>query len=134
MFLSLSIVLHTNSAYDDEISTPGHEVLYADVSEIPTIDLMVQGITRLPQFSDLQGWLQSESVIARLQRFASFVAHEETVLVNYSTEVNDSTKSSSGLGGTLEHKVLCVSKRSFVRPPSRMGQWTEYLSQSPGFR
>ena len=111
-------------------------MLYADASETPTIDLMIDRITKLPQFSGLQKWLychDNSSAATRMRNFASFIAHEETIIVSWILVANDSKESPDGSGGMPDQKVLCVTKRGEFCGRST-GDWTACLSQSPGFR
>ena len=123
------------------MSVLGGEVLYADTSEIPTLDLMVKGITKTPHFSSLYEWLQSHDDgffadnVTRIRNFASYVAHEETIMANYQLEANDSKESDDGFIGTPDQKFLCITKRSAGRLLEHTtGIWTACMSKSPGFR
>lgn len=121
-------------AYDNETNGSENEVLRADPSEIPTIDLMVRGISSLEQFSsaDMRNWLGIDdrckvgvTMARRIRNFASYVAHEETFQANCPLH---------GTGGTLQQKVLCITKRRDSHLQESHGSWTTCMSQSPGFR
>ena len=123
------------------MSVLGREVLYAETSEIPTLDLMVKGITKIPHFSSLYEWLQSRddsfftNNVTGIRNFASYVAHEETIMANYQLEANDSKEPADGFVGMPDQKVLCITKSSVSRPPEHTtGIWTACMSKSPGFR
>jgi hypothetical protein len=115
----------------------GSEILHADESEKPTIDLMVQGITGHKQFSILYKWLeyrQKDRVtggVARLRNFASYVAREETFLADCPSEVIDSNNS---ISKASEQKVLCITKGKLLQHQEPAGRWTEYMNRSPGSR
>ena len=130
------------SAYDDETSVLGNEVLHAKADEISTIDFMVRGITSLKQFStaDMQNWLGSEdrevglTVATRIRNFASYVAHEETFVAVFSMQGNDFNGCFNGTIGMSERKVLCVRKARDSRLQDPQGRWTACMKQSTKIR
>ena len=127
------------SAYDGDLISPENEVLYADSSEAPTIDLMVYSISKLPHFSTLNEWLEHHedgSLVGtrtRVRNFASYVAHEETFLASYPFQVNDSKERIDESDGKAEQKVLCITKGREVRSPEPGGSWKACMGRSPGF-
>ena len=94
---------------------------------------MVHGISTLVQFStaDMKQWLGIEdylksgvTVARSMRNFASYVAHEETFQADCPMP----------LGGTIQQKVLCVTKRRESRLQQSRGSWTTCINQSPGFQ
>lgn len=119
--------------------TSAKEVLYAEPLEQVTIDFMVRGITCLPQFSsvDMQKWLQQDdsSAVTRAQNFASYVAKEETLLIDNKLLSDNFDESEGGSGTDAEERVLCIINSSFFDVQEiRRGGWAALMSQSPGFR
>lgn len=127
-----------NSSYDTEITASAKEVLYAEPSELETIDFMIRGITNLPQFSgvDMQKWLEQEasSTVVRARNFASFIAKEETLLAGYRLGSNDSSEGKDGSGNNVEERVLCMTKSRTSDRQELQGSWNKLMSQSPGSR
>jgi hypothetical protein len=118
----------SNRAFDTELaSNAAADDLYADASEIGTINLMTEGITRIPQItnSKLQEWLAVPSSITRLRNFASFVAQEEAFLVQYKMQ---------GQQALVEQRVLCISKNSRTDEQLVDGAWTGFFQRATAIR
>jgi hypothetical protein len=109
-------------------------MLYADLSEEGTINLMIQGIIQIPQFSNshLQKWLGNPAFVSRLRNFASFVAQEETFSVRYKMHGAPLVHCEKHGELIVEQKVLCISKRKDAQHDE--GTWTELFGKSPALR
>jgi hypothetical protein len=79
-------------------------VLNTDASEIETINLMTEGIARIPEIAhpELREWLTKPSSIMPLRNFARFVAQDEAFTVAHNMQ--------DGPVAAAEQKVLCISK------------------------
>jgi hypothetical protein len=119
-------------AYDDELDVSTNEILHADPSEIPTIELMLRGILSLEQFSspDMRDWLGIENprqdgvtMAIRMRNFASYVAHEETF---------QAEGPPNEAGESVRQKVLCITKG--WNGHLQEGSWSSCMKQKPGFR
>jgi hypothetical protein len=109
-------------AYDEEIDPQRDEMFYADPSEKPTIDLMVQGISKLPPFSTkYPSVLSQASDVLRIRNFAGYVAHQETLLVGQTPESEDAKP---------DQKLLFISQGSDDRRPdvARCDNWMMFVS------
>lgn len=121
--LIIPLIANLTRAFDCELaSDKSSDILYADTSEIETINFMTEGIIHMPQIADSAGknWLAEPSSVTRLRNFASFVAQEETFSVgNYMQE------SAQKL---MEQRVLCISKRTGNEDSEVGGAWTSFFS------
>lgn len=112
-------------AFDNElISGETVDVLHADASEIETINLMTEGIGCMSHVTSaqLQEFLVRPSSITRLRNFASFVAREETFMVNY--KMHGDTASS------VPQKVLCISKNTKTENGHVDGFWMGFVNDA----
>jgi hypothetical protein len=99
-------------------------ILLADASEIETINLMVEAISRIPEMAQpqLRQWLATPSSITRLRDFASFVAQEETFTVGYGAH--------DGAKTMVEQKVLFIGKCARVEEQLVNGTWSSFFKGS----
>lgn len=117
--------LLSNRAFDCELASEGGaDVLWADASEIETINLMTEGIAGIPEitYPGLREWIAKSSSITRLQNFASFVAREETITAQY--------KMQQGTQDSVEQKVLCISKNTTAEEGRVSGAWTNFFREA----
>ena len=73
--------------------------------------------------------------LSRIRNFASYIAHEETIMGNCQLDGNDLKEVAEGFVSTPDQKVLCITGRSDSLAAEHVpGSWTARMDQSPGLR
>jgi hypothetical protein len=117
-------VLIFHRAYDQELELEDPTgSLHADSSELDTIDLMINGISKLEGNNARDGLFTNSTSRERLRNFASFVAQEETIIVPYKTQ-------HSSEGTVVEQKLLYITKWKGTSAKAVNGPWTDFLMGS----
>lgn len=130
MRISMSVSILTangisNSIFDSKLaSDESTDTLYADTSEIETINFMTEGIARMPQIvnPDARDWLAKPSSINMLRNFASFVAQEDTFIAAYYMQ--------EGPQQPVEQRVLCIRKSTSIEELKVGGTWTSFVREA----
>jgi hypothetical protein len=118
------IVLIFHRAYDQELELDDPTgSLHAEPSELDTIDLMVNGISKLEWTNTRDGLFSNPKSHKRLRNFASFVAQEETIIVPYKMQ-------HSPKGMIVEQKLLYITKWKGTSAKVLNGQWTNFFMGS----
>jgi hypothetical protein len=118
------IVLIFHSAYDQELELEDPTgSLHAESSELDTIDLMINGISKLEWNNEREELFSSPESRERLRNFASFVAQEETIIVPYKMQ-------HSPKGTIVEQKLLYVTKWKGTSAKALNEPWTNFLMGS----
>jgi hypothetical protein len=118
------IVLIFDRAYDQELELEDPTgTLHAEPSELDTIDLMINGISKLDWNNAQDGLFSNPKSRERLRNFASFVAQEETIIAPYKMQ-------HSPKGTVVEQKLLYVTKWKETSAKVLSGPWTNFFMGS----
>jgi hypothetical protein len=118
------IVLIFHRAYDQELELEDPtSSLHAEPSELDTINLMIDGISKLKWNNARDGLFSNPKPRDRLRNFASFVAEEETIIVPY--KMQHSPKAT-----IVQQKLLYVTKWKGTSAKVLNGPWTSFFMES----